>query len=99
MIIDYRLQNILNELQKDLKEKGIELPINQIEDIVNSQFKAVRLGIEQCDKIVLPFFGTFDIKKRTKFVYNQSKALGIENNLTERMDGAIRKVTFKINAV
>lgn len=95
MQVDFKLQSIFSQIKRELSELGIEVTDEIIESVSDSQFKAVKLGMEQCDKIVLPFFGTFDIKKRSKFVYEQHKALGIDSNLTSKIDGALRKVTFK----
>lgn len=94
MIVDFRLQRVIKEIKESLKLHEIDLTEQQIEDIVDSQYIAVAIGMQQCDKIVLPFFGTFDIKKRTKFFYNISKANNAENNVTKRLDNKIKKIDF-----
>lgn len=94
MIIDFKLQNIFKQIKEELATQGITLSDDVIHDIVDSQFKAVKLGMEQCDRIVLPFFGTFDIKKRTKYVYNQMKENGEQTVLTDKIDNGLRKIKF-----
>jgi len=94
MNLDFKLTSIIKEIKKELAAQNIDLSEDLIHDIVDSQFKAVKLGMEQCDRIVLPFFGTFDIKKRTKFVYNQMKENGEDTVLTNKIDNGLKKIKF-----
>lgn len=95
MLVDYRLQRIFREVKEALASEGIEVTEALVEQIVNSQLEVIRVGMEQCDKIVCPYLGTFDIKKRTKFMYQVSKENNIENNITDRIDNKVKKVIFR----
>lgn len=99
MLVDFRLQRVFREVKASLLSEGIEVSEELIEEIVNSQLEVIRVGMEQCDKIVCPYLGTFDIKKRTKFIYGLSKEHKIENNITDRIDNKVKKVIFKPSAI
>lgn len=99
MIVDYRLQRVFKEVKAKLLEEGIEITEELIEAIVDSQSQVIKIGMEQCDKIVCSYLGTFDIKKRTQFIYDISKEHNLENNITQRIDNKIKKVIFKPNAI
>jgi hypothetical protein len=59
MKLDIESKEALIEIQKEQKAKGNELSIEELADIVESQFTAAKLGFKKGLEIRLPIFGTF----------------------------------------
>lgn len=92
---DFVLARIYKTVEEELKQAGINISPENIRNVHNVQSEIVRLGIEGCDEIVMPYFGTFKIKKKTKFMYNLHKENNIESNLTKRIDQPLKRIIFK----
>ena len=59
MAIDITIKEVLLEVQKEQKELGVELSIEEIGEIVTSQFVASRLAFQKGIEVRLPYFGAF----------------------------------------
>jgi len=59
MIIDEVTRNTLYEVQAELKEEGIEISVQELAEIVGSQFKTATVGFAKGVNVRIPRFGTF----------------------------------------
>lgn len=65
LIIDYKIDRLIKEIQKDSKDKnGKELTYETIVEVLESQLKATINGMATGDTIVWKFLGSFVATKR-----------------------------------
>ncbi len=57
--MDKTIQDVLLEIQAELKEAGKEYSIEELYDVCSSQFKIANLGFKKKMDIRLPIFGSF----------------------------------------
>lgn len=65
LIIDYKIDRLIKEIQKELKDKdGKELSYQTIVDVIESQINSTVDGMANGDTIIWKYFGTFVATKR-----------------------------------
>lgn len=75
MKLDDTTKEVTYEVQQELKKEGIDISIEEIIDVVGSQFLTANLAFKKCVDVRVPYFGTFTRKHGVEM----SKA-GIELN-------------------
>ena len=83
MNITEKSKNILFKIQQEIKEEdGVEMSLEEIADIVESQFLGLQFGIKKGLDVRLPFLGTF----YRKFGKDAAKRIETINKLKETID-------------
>lgn len=72
-------EQIYFEIQQEFKAKyNVHISISEIKQIIDCQFKHVKLAIENKEDISIPYFGTFAIKPGREDYLNYKKQLDNE---------------------
>lgn len=70
MKLDETTKEACIEIQRELKEDGVDISIQEIAEIVSSQLKVANIGFKKGLNVRLPFFGSyirkFGVEKGTK---------------------------------
>lgn len=62
--VDYTIDRIINEIQKEMESQGVDLDYDTILELVSYQFYSVKVAIQNGESIFLTRFGAFrPIKK------------------------------------
>lgn len=96
---DYVINKIYNEIIQEMKEeKGIELTLDEVKAFINSQFQAVKFGINNCQSVKCPGLGAFLIKKNLKLRYLKETREETKEVLKKRYERTVKiKQEFKFN--
>lgn len=90
--VDYKIDKIIKEIQKDLSDKGKEVSYDTILRCLNQQINSTIKGIERGDTIVWKYFGTFVATKRR--VEGLNKIYARKGIAPQLQDTGLTRISF-----